>query len=104
MLLQNNEFAQNDTYRRNLESLENFVMLLFDKDVTVEPKNSGWFATYPVANSTEAARKDPANGVVPLRQSDIYLEDRIGLRKLDKRGSLVMDGEHFTNLESERQI
>lgn len=29
--------------------------------------------------------------VVPLRQSSIYTEDRIGLRTLDKRGALVME-------------
>ncbi len=67
-------------------------MLMFDKDTTVVPKTSGWFSTYPLANSTQLARH-PDSEVVPLRQSSIYTEDKIGLKALDKRGGLVMERE-----------
>lgn len=36
--------------------------------------------------------------VLPLRQSEIYLEDRIGLKALDKRGAIKMERE-FSTLE-----
>lgn len=88
----NNEGEKtNATYAKNLASLENFVMLMFDKDTTVEPKQSSWFASYPVHNETEPDRQDTLDEPTPLRQSLIYLEDRIGLRTLDRRGSLIME-------------
>ncbi|KAF2488946.1 palmitoyl-protein thioesterase precursor [Lophium mytilinum] len=77
----NNERAEkNETYAKNLASLEKFVMYLFEDDTTVIPKSSGWFAQ--VTNLT--------SGVVePLRNRTIYKEDWIGLKKLDEKGGLV---------------
>ncbi|KAF2802937.1 palmitoyl-protein thioesterase precursor [Mytilinidion resinicola] len=77
----NNERAiKNETYAKNLASLEKFVMYLFEDDTTVIPKASGWFAQ--VTNLT--------SGVVePLRNRTIYKEDWIGLKKLDEKGGLV---------------
>jgi len=37
--------------------------------------------------------------VVPLRQSEIYKEDWIGLKTLDKRGSLVLDLCHGVHMQ-----
>lgn len=34
--------------------------------------------------------------VLPLRQSEIYLEDLIGLKTLDKRGAIKMERESST--------
>ncbi|KDN38646.1 alpha/beta-hydrolase [Tilletiaria anomala UBC 951] len=91
----NNELQVNQTYIKNLKSLDNFVMLMFDKDITVEPKRSSWFSSYPVANGmNDSAHKDPRNQPLPLRQSPIYLEDRLGLKKMDKRGALVFETCH----------
>ncbi|PWN49229.1 alpha/beta-hydrolase [Violaceomyces palustris] len=98
----NNEVEINKTYAENLLSLDNFVMIMFDKDITVEPKQSSWFASYPIANETDSigqAKPSPTNEVVPLRQSSIYLEDRIGLKKLDERGSLVMELCHGIHMQ-----
>ncbi|KAF6767070.1 Palmitoyl protein thioesterase [Kalmanozyma brasiliensis GHG001] len=96
----NNEGEEtNPTYAKNLASLENFVMLMFDKDVTVEPKQSSWFASYPIRNETETDKHGDKNEPTPLRQSSIYLEDRIGLKKLDKRGSLIMELCHGIHMQ-----
>ncbi|KAJ1598133.1 hypothetical protein NDA14_005698 [Ustilago hordei] len=96
----NNEGEKtNATYAKNLASLENFVMIMFDKDTTVEPKQSSWFASYPVRNETETAQKGDPNEPTPLRQSSIYLDDRIGLMKLDKRGSLIMELCHGIHMQ-----
>ncbi|SNX86767.1 related to palmitoyl-protein thioesterase 1 [Melanopsichium pennsylvanicum] len=89
----------NATYAKNLASLENFVMLMFDKDTTVEPKQSSWFASYPIRNQTEADSVGNPDEPIPLRQSSIYLEDRIGLKKLDQRGSLVMELCHGIHMQ-----
>jgi palmitoyl-protein thioesterase len=73
----NNERAlKNQTYKTNLERLEKFIMYIFEEDQTVVPKESGWFAE---VNGTE---------VTPLRERDIYREDWIGLKTLDKKGAL----------------
>lgn len=89
----------NATYAANLASLENFVMLMFDKDTTVEPKQSSWFASYPIRNETESLLDGNLDEPTPLRQSSIYLEDRIGLRQLDRRGSLIMELCHGVHMQ-----
>ena len=85
----NNERAiKNETYKERLQRLDRFVMYLFEDDVTVIPKESGWF--------------DDVNGQtgepVKLRESSIYTEDWLGLKKLDEKGALVFKttpGEHM---------
>lgn len=89
----------NTTYAKNLASLENFVMLMFDKDTTVEPKQSSWFASYPIRNDTDTDKVGDPNEPTPLRQSSIYLDDRIGLKKLDQRGSLIMELCHGVHMQ-----
>ncbi|UZJ51153.1 hypothetical protein CBS101457_000473 [Exobasidium rhododendri] len=91
----NNEVARNQTYKRRLMSLDSLVLLMFDKDITVEPKQSSWFASYPV----DDGEKDASTEVIPLRQSSIYKEDWIGLKTLDKRGSLVLDLCHGVHMQ-----
>ncbi|CAO1632748.1 unnamed protein product [Sympodiomycopsis kandeliae] len=89
----NNELEQNDEYKKRLSSLETFVMLQFDKDVTVVPKRSSWFEAYPTESTEEGdvASKGKKEETIPLRQSELYKSDRVGLKTLDKRGSLVLD-------------
>jgi len=74
--INNERVLKNKTYKENLEKLEQFVMYMFEDDETVIPKESGWFA------EVEDAK------VTPLRERDIYKEDWIGLKALDKKGAL----------------
>jgi palmitoyl-protein thioesterase len=75
----NNERALKDkSYAKNLASLEQFVMILFEDDKTLIPKESAWFAEF---NETEQS-------VTPLRSRPIYEEDWIGLKQLDQKGGL----------------
>ena len=75
-------------YKRRLAALERFVMVVFEGDETVVPKESGWFAEV-----------DEESGVVTgVRERAIYGEDWIGLRELDRRGGLVFEsvpGKHM---------
>ena len=68
--------------------LGKFVMYIFEDDVTVLPKQSGWFDDV-----------DPETGeLIKLRQSTTYKEDWLGLRELDEKGRLVFEttpGEHM---------
>lgn len=64
---------------------------------TVEPKQSSWFASYPVAKEGNGSKNETE--IVPLRQSEIYKKDWIGLKTLDKRGSLVLELCHGIHMQ-----
>jgi palmitoyl-protein thioesterase len=76
----NNERAlKNQTYKENIEKLERFVLYKFANDTTVVPKDSCWFTE---VNGTE---------VTELRERDMYKEDWLGLKTLDKKGVLKFE-------------
>ncbi|OAP55904.1 hypothetical protein AYL99_10056 [Fonsecaea erecta] len=86
--INNERERKNASYADNLATLEKFVMILFDDDKTLIPKESAWFAEF---NETE-------NSVTRLRDRPIYEEDWIGLKKLDEKGGLKfvgLPGEHM---------
>ena len=77
---------KNQVYKKNLASLENLVLYMFDEDTTVVPKETAWFEE---VNGTE---------ITPLRARKMYSEDWIGLRELDRKGGLhfrTAPGEHM---------
>ncbi|KAL8403764.1 hypothetical protein RB594_008861 [Gaeumannomyces avenae] len=89
--INNERVLKNQTYRDNIIKLVNFAMFVFEEDTTVIPKETAWFEE---VNGTE---------VVPLRARDLYREDWIGLRELDRKGGLkfrTAPGEHM-RLEGE---
>ncbi|KAF3766960.1 putative palmitoyl-protein thioesterase precursor [Cryphonectria parasitica EP155] len=78
-------------YKKQLTKLENFVMYMFEDDTTVIPKETSWWAE---VNGTE---------VTPLRSRPIYQEDWLGLKELDRKGSLqfrTTPGQHMRLEES----
>ena len=105
----NNERAdKNPKYAARIAALDKFVMVVFDNDTTVLPKESGWFADVVVNGSSSASFSPSAFALsddtgeqlitVPLRQRRLYTEDWLGLRLLDDKGGLEMrsvPGEHM---------
>jgi palmitoyl-protein thioesterase len=86
--INNERPLKNQTYKKNLSSLNKFVMFLFQDDKTVIPKETGWFAE---VNTT-------SEHVTLLKDRPIYKEDWLGLRTLDERGGLIFEtlsGEHM---------
>ncbi|KAH6658929.1 palmitoyl protein thioesterase [Truncatella angustata] len=83
----NNERAlKNETYKKNIASLDNFVMYMFEDDTVVIPKETAWFEE---VNGTEH---------IPLRARKMYEEDWLGLRELDRKGGLkfrTTPGDHM---------
>jgi palmitoyl-protein thioesterase len=77
----NNENTINETYRRNLLALDNFVLVQFAQDDMVVPRESSLFAFY-----------EPGQNAVirPLEKSALWLEDRLGLRRLHDTNRLKM--------------
>lgn len=84
--INNERELKNVQYKKNLAGLSNFVMVMFEEDTTVIPKETAWFEE---VNGTES---------LPLRARQIYKEDWIGLRELDRRGALrfrQVPGDHM---------
>ncbi|WYZ46021.1 hypothetical protein EsH8_IX_000246 [Colletotrichum jinshuiense] len=84
--INNERELKNVAYKKNLASLTNFVMVMFEDDTTVIPKETAWFEE---VNGTES---------LPLRARAIYKEDWIGLRELDRKGGLrfrQIPGDHM---------
>jgi palmitoyl-protein thioesterase len=77
--INNERILKNETYKKNLAKLDNFVMYLFDDDKTVIPKETGWFAEVEEDKVTD------------LRNRTIYKEDWLGLKELDERGALKFE-------------
>jgi len=92
--INNEKEVKNATYKENLVTLTNFVMVMFDYDTMVQPKQSEWFQFYS---------SDEDNTTVPLQQSQIYTEDWIGLKELDAANKLTFiscPGDHLQFTET----
>ncbi|KAB5574011.1 hypothetical protein DKX38_001205 [Salix brachista] len=82
----NNEIPQerNTTYKERFSSLQNLVLIMFENDNVLIPKETAWFGYYP----------DGAfEPIVPAHQTVLYTEDWIGLKALDDAGRV-----HFVNV------
>ncbi|KAG6444742.1 palmitoyl-protein thioesterase 1 [Manduca sexta] len=75
----NNEKSVNKTYIQNLNKLDNFVLVKFDNDTIVQPRETEWFGFYAPGQDKK---------MMTLQQSMLYKEDRLGLKKMDKAGKL----------------
>uniref|UniRef100_A0A673BPZ7 Palmitoyl-protein thioesterase 1 n=1 Tax=Sphaeramia orbicularis TaxID=375764 RepID=A0A673BPZ7_9TELE len=85
----NQERVVNETYKKNLQLLEKFVMVKFLKDTVVDPVDSEWFGFLKTGQAKETET---------LQESVLYKEDRLGLAAMDKAGKLVFlasDGDHL---------
>ena len=85
----NNEKLLNETYKSNLLRLEKLILVQFDNDSMVDPKESESFGWY---------KKGSTKDVVSFTETDLYTQDRLGLKKLDSDGRLVVfkvPGDHL---------
>ncbi|EER95705.1 hypothetical protein BDA96_01G580800 [Sorghum bicolor] len=75
----NNEIPEkrNATYKERFSSLENLVLIMFQDDAVLIPRETAWFGYYP------DGAFDP---VLPPQKTKLYEEDWIGLKTLDKAG------------------
>ncbi|KAF3645873.1 hypothetical protein FXO38_19440 [Capsicum annuum] len=77
----NNEIpnAFNSTYKERFSSLQNLILIMFENDLIVTPKESSWFGFYQDGSYTQ---------VLPPQQTNLYLNDLFGLQTLDKAGKI----------------
>ena len=73
----NNEFVRDESRKQKLSSVNHFAMFRWREDQVVFPTQSAWFGTY-----------DGDGHITKLRDTDMYKEDWLGLRKLDEEGKL----------------
>jgi palmitoyl-protein thioesterase len=73
--------SKNATYKAHLSSLNTFLMMFTTQDAIVIPKQSPQFAFYADGSMSK---------LVPLKQTDTYTGDWIGLQTLDKAGKLLL--------------
>uniref|UniRef100_A0A7N2LF57 Palmitoyl-protein thioesterase 1 n=1 Tax=Quercus lobata TaxID=97700 RepID=A0A7N2LF57_QUELO len=77
----NNEInaTRNSTYKERFASLQNLVLIMFEQDTVLVPKETSWFGYYP----------DGAfYPVLPAQETLLYTEDWIGLKILDEAGKV----------------
>ncbi|XP_060535661.1 palmitoyl-protein thioesterase 1 [Cylas formicarius] len=75
----NNERVVNQTYIKNLQTLQNFVMVKFANDTMVQPVDSEWFGFYKPGQAVQ---------VQSLEESQLYTEDRLGLKRMNEDSKL----------------
>jgi len=76
----NEKDAKNATYKANLITLQNLVLIMFANDTMVVPRESSWFGSFAIGSLTT---------LVPMEQQPLYTEDWIGLRTLDSQGKIT---------------
>lgn len=87
----NNEAVDhvNSSYIHKMHSLNNLVMIKFNDDTTVVPKESCHFQEVDITTGE----------VIPMTETDIYKYDLLGLKKLEKKNKLQfydLDGPHMS--------
>jgi len=79
--LNNERQIKNSTYKQNIMSLNTMALEYSTIDTIVVPNTSPLFQFFAANESST---------VVPLRQSDFYIEDWLGIRALDEAGRLQL--------------
>ncbi|KAF3657894.1 putative pentatricopeptide repeat-containing protein-like [Capsicum annuum] len=91
----NNEVQRNSTFKKRFTSLENLVLIMFEKDTILVPKQTSWFGYYPDGSFST---------ILPAQKTKLYTEDWIGLKMLDEAGKvkfLNVSGSHLEISTSE---
>ncbi|CDY64683.1 palmitoyl-protein thioesterase 1 [Brassica rapa] len=87
----NNEIPnqRNSTYKERFASLHNLVLIKFEDDKVIVPKDSSWFGFYPDGDF---------GPLLTVRETKLFQEDWIGLKPLIDTGKVEfvsIDGAHL---------
>ncbi|ERN00210.1 palmitoyl-protein thioesterase 1 [Amborella trichopoda] len=77
----NNEIPneRNSTYKERFSSLQNLVLIMFEHDTVLIPKETSWFGYYPDGSFRT---------ILAPQETALYVEDWIGLKTLDDAGKV----------------
>ena len=84
----NNERTVNSTYKNKVSALEKLVLIAFEDDTTVIPKESAWFYDINSVNGE----------LIPFDKTTLYLNDFLGLESLSNENKidfLSIPGRHM---------
>ena len=70
---------KNSTYKENLLKLKKLVLVKFAEDSVVVPRESEWFGFYEIGQTEK---------MLAYNETQLYIEDWIGLKTLDDNGRL----------------
>ncbi|XXG66557.1 hypothetical protein AAC387_Pa06g0105 [Persea americana] len=70
---------RNSTYKERFSSLQKLVLIMFEHDTVLIPRETSWFGYYPDGSFST---------VLPPQQTKLYTEDWIGLKTLDDAGKV----------------
>ncbi|CDQ79595.1 unnamed protein product [Oncorhynchus mykiss] len=90
----NQERVVNETYKKNLQLLDKFVMVKFLQDSVVDPADTEWFGFLKTGQAKETET---------LQESVLYKEDRLGLAAMDAAGKLDFLGTEGDHLQFTRE-
>jgi len=85
----NNERGINGSYKENLQKLENLVLVRFEDETIVQPKESEWFGYF---------RPGSVKEMVAMENTTLFTEDRLGLKAMKAGGKLHLlssPGDHL---------
>ncbi|XP_010677096.2 uncharacterized protein LOC104892791 isoform X5 [Beta vulgaris subsp. vulgaris] len=87
----NNEIAneRSSIYKERFKSLENLVLIKFDNENVLIPKETSWFGYY---------QDHSFRCVLPVRETKLFVEDWIGLKALEEAGKVTyvtLPGDHL---------
>jgi palmitoyl-protein thioesterase len=74
----NNENTINYEYIKNLKSLKKLVLVMYEDDVAIVPKESSWFGFW-----------NRELKPIPLEQLELYRQDKLGLKSMRESGKLI---------------
>ncbi|KAF3528511.1 hypothetical protein DY000_02038738 [Brassica cretica] len=81
---------RNSTYKERFTSLHNLVLVMFEGDTIVVPRETCWFGFYPEGATAP---------LLPPQKTKLYIEDWIGLKTLDDAGKVKFVGVPGDHLE-----
>ncbi|GMP42649.1 hypothetical protein CsSME_00012317 [Camellia sinensis var. sinensis] len=70
---------RNSTYKKRFASLQNLVLIMFEHDRVLVPKETSLFGYFPDGSWST---------VLPAQETKLYTEDWIGLKTLDEAGKV----------------
>lgn len=88
----NNELSSNENYVHNLQRLRRLVLVKFINDISVVPNESAWFGS-----------QHPNGTMYPLEMTDMYREDKLGLRQMINEGRLIRLLSPLAHLELDKE-
>ena len=87
--------VKNSTYKDNLLTIDNLVLVKFNQDTIVDPRDSEWFGWFSPSDHTTMIplkvkfRKSYLINInFTLQETEMYKQDWIGLKQLDEDGRL----------------